>query len=746
MRLAKNASYLLFAIILILFFLLSPFLIRDNQDGQNRGTLLGGYASDSSLSSWELRNRDSRWTGAEGSILTTDKSYAYGWIRIENDSEYPETYYLINRGGYYPTELLKPEAYGAVAFPRSSPVSGASAMWGRRVFSVILPPYGTADVIMEMNNRWGIRMDPLVLERGDWFERVLAWNISLGILLGLILLIGPVVLLFPILRGPGIADGDIRPFLLFLPSLFFASEVLLFYGGIAHSPAALFRAPAALILFLLLFLAHHHRLKDGGTRKIQEDSDDPLRLSERNSLKQLSLIDTLSSAVLQRTYTDIMDPLERIIALSELMAQAGPKDGETDNCRRIGREAENIRRIFIRHISESSPPIPDMGSPMAEIPAGEDLFGPEDSDRPGEGSTRIGVFISEKDKSDTISLPLRAAGFATIRIYSYEELSLLIKKGSVNLLVMDPQKSGKRAFELCRRIRKEWNIFEFPILMVAPFYAGYFIEKGFYYGVNDFAIRPLNGDELSARVLSLINLSQIYGENIKLAESENEKRMFIYFLTHNVNTPLTLLLNEIRDLKSLSDPGETEELLSNIQDSANEINDIVQNVLITFRLSDDRLICTDESVPPVRALKKVIDQIAPKAEKKRQSLRWTGDDSLPPVKCDGQSLKGILYNLIDNAVKFSPRNGHIRIDLSRTADRIAIRIGDDGPGIPKDKQPLLFNRFEPLNTRPTGGEASTGLGLYVAHELSRLNGGVLEYSDRDGGGACFTLTLECCHD
>ena len=99
----------------------------------------------------------------------------------------------------------------------------------------------------------------------------------------------------------------------------------------------------------------------------------------------------------------------------------------------------------------------------------------------------------------------------------------------------------------------------------------------------------------------------------------------------------------------------------------------------------------------------------------------------------------VLANLVSNAVKYAPAGSVIELELSRHETRAQLRVMDRGPGVPVDDQPALFRRFAPLSPRPSGGESATGLGLALARQRTRAQGGELRYEDRAGGGACFVL-------
>lgn len=113
----------------------------------------------------------------------------------------------------------------------------------------------------------------------------------------------------------------------------------------------------------------------------------------------------------------------------------------------------------------------------------------------------------------------------------------------------------------------------------------------------------------------------------------------------------------------------------------------------------------------------------------------------PAVALRGQSaaLMHVLRNLVSNAVKYAPVGSSVEIVAEDLGDRGRVRVLDRGPGVPAHERARLFQRYLPLSTQPTGGEPATGLGLALARQHARAQGGDLRYEDRPGGGACFIL-------
>ena len=128
------------------------------------------------------------------------------------------------------------------------------------------------------------------------------------------------------------------------------------------------------------------------------------------------------------------------------------------------------------------------------------------------------------------------------------------------------------------------------------------------------------------------------------------------------------------------------------------------------------------------------------AEKKGQTLTA---DIAPGITLDGDSgkLMQIFYNLTDNAIKYTPENGHIAVRLAQSGANVLFAVMDDGIGIPEEDQKHIFERFyrvDKARSRATGG---TGLGLSIVRQLAAMHGGTVSVSSQPGQGATFTVTL-----
>jgi len=430
----------------------------------------------------------------------------------------------------------------------------------------------------------------------------------------------------------------------------------------------------------------------------------------------------------ERFFYRFHQPLDSIIASARIMEKEYADPGIMAVAQIIIGEAETIKHV---------------GRTMLQVPVLQELFDHEAfsyGSHAGATSPVVRIFDFDKQQAARMANMLCADSFDAEPEIDRYRLLADIADGRVDVLVIDAATCGEAGFTLCRLIRDKHSMFQFPILLIADYYEQTMLKRGYAVGVNDFLTRPYDGTELTARIRSLLRLREIDRMNRDLEQSEKEKNAFLYFLTHNVNTPLTVLMNLVRELSAA--PSNTKEAakIGEMEDCVQEINDIVQNVLISFRLTDGRQTLWLEPVELSEELERTVREISKRADQKRQSISVSKPGNVPRILADRTSVRGILYNLIDNAVKFTPSGGAVTISVSGEHD-VRVTVCDTGPGIPAEERTRLFQRFERLSTRPTGGEASTGLGLHVSRELAVMNGGSLEYG-ADSPGACFVLTLK----
>ena len=138
----------------------------------------------------------------------------------------------------------------------------------------------------------------------------------------------------------------------------------------------------------------------------------------------------------------------------------------------------------------------------------------------------------------------------------------------------------------------------------------------------------------------------------------------------------------------------------------------------------------------------VVGRYAASAQDHRVSLRFTPSPNVPPVWGDPKSLERALMALVDNAIKFSPQGGDVKITLSKKDDRILVAVEDRGIGIPKENLPRIFDRFYHLERSGDELFGGIGLGLAITRQVIEQHQGSLDVVSTPGKGSTFTMTLK----
>jgi two-component system phosphate regulon sensor histidine kinase PhoR len=122
-------------------------------------------------------------------------------------------------------------------------------------------------------------------------------------------------------------------------------------------------------------------------------------------------------------------------------------------------------------------------------------------------------------------------------------------------------------------------------------------------------------------------------------------------------------------------------------------------------------------------------------------LALSAPATLPQANGDGDKVRQVLSNLVENAVKYSPGGGTVEVRLEHDGDRVRFEVQDEGLGIPLDEQERIFKKFYRLDPNLTLGIGGTGLGLYISRELVRRMGGDIHVSSMPGRGSTFEFDL-----
>jgi signal transduction histidine kinase len=230
------------------------------------------------------------------------------------------------------------------------------------------------------------------------------------------------------------------------------------------------------------------------------------------------------------------------------------------------------------------------------------------------------------------------------------------------------------------------------------------------------------------------------------AEAENANRMkdeFLAMVTHELRTPLTPILGWIRMLRR--NELETELVsgaLESIERAAKYQESIINDLLDVSRIIRGKLHLESKEIYLTQVIDASLEVIRPGAEAKNINIKFNNLSPAMVVYGDARRLKQVMWNVLSNAVKFTPLEGWIDLEIKSMGGYAHIRVTDNGAGIRPDFLPYVFDRFRQDDTRSSEGLGGLGLGLALVRYLTEMHGGsVTAQSLGVGQGATFIIRL-----
>jgi PAS domain S-box-containing protein len=236
---------------------------------------------------------------------------------------------------------------------------------------------------------------------------------------------------------------------------------------------------------------------------------------------------------------------------------------------------------------------------------------------------------------------------------------------------------------------------------------------------------------------------ELEGEQARRAEAEAANRMkdqFLATLSHELRTPLNAVYGWARMLRSGKlDPEASQRALDVIERNARLQVQMIDDLLDVSRIIAGKMRLDVHLVDPKSVLEAALDAIRPAADAKEIRLQAVLDPQAGPITGDPARLQQIVWNLLANAVRFTPKRGQVQVTLRRMNSHVDIVVSDTGEGIAPEVLPFIFERFRQGASRGHGG---LGIGLALVRHLTELHGGeVTAHSDGIGTGATFTVRI-----
>jgi K+-sensing histidine kinase KdpD len=240
-------------------------------------------------------------------------------------------------------------------------------------------------------------------------------------------------------------------------------------------------------------------------------------------------------------------------------------------------------------------------------------------------------------------------------------------------------------------------------------------------------------------ILLLIGAGFVYRSVRQQFRLHRQQQNFMMAVTHELKTPISVVRLNLETLQKYSlDPEKQKKLIRNTLDEISRLNSLTNNILVSSQLegegyksSKEELDLSDLLNDCIRGFRNnfpdrsFVEQIEPDAD----------------IRGDALLLQMLINNLLENAIKYSPKEGKITASLQKTNNTILLAIADEGPGIPDHEKKKIFSKFYRIGNESTRKTQGTGLGLYLCSRIAASHNADISMTNNTSGGSTFAVAF-----
>ena len=226
----------------------------------------------------------------------------------------------------------------------------------------------------------------------------------------------------------------------------------------------------------------------------------------------------------------------------------------------------------------------------------------------------------------------------------------------------------------------------------------------------------------------------------ELARLEESRRDLVANVSHELKTPIAAIRAHLENLlDGVEDPDP--HTLGVMLAQTERLGRLVEQLLDLSKLESGEVPLQRAEVPLEPLVRQVVSEIEVASAGKEVRIQQEIADDLPMLDADAERVHQVLFNLVDNAVRFVPQGGAVTIGAHRRNGGVEISVADNGVGIPREHLPRLFERFYRGDTARARGDGGTGIGLAIARSVVEAHGGTIRAQSEPGIGSVFTFDL-----
>ncbi|WP_243322537.1 hybrid sensor histidine kinase/response regulator [Geothrix sp. SG200] len=325
------------------------------------------------------------------------------------------------------------------------------------------------------------------------------------------------------------------------------------------------------------------------------------------------------------------------------------------------------------------------------------------------------------------------------------------------LVMLDVNMPGMDGYETCEAFKQDPVLARIPIIFISALDDPLDKVRAFQVGGRDYVTKPFSAEEVLVRVEHQVNLGRLQREleiqnqnlvdaNLKLKEVNTLKTNFTTMLVHDLRSPLTVLGLVLERLREGSAGDGT---LDKAEASVGRIKTLLDEMLEIYRSESGQLPMEFGEIEPGPWLKALMSPYPLRAASAGLEFQVAIPEGLPMIRADVSKLDRVLVNLVDNAFKFTPRGGAVRVEagiefgsgVEAGLRFLRLSVIDTGRGIPAGDLPYIFDPFR--QSERSDASKGVGLGLAIVQRLVAAHKGQIRAQSQVGFGSSFSILLPC---
>ena len=339
-----------------------------------------------------------------------------------------------------------------------------------------------------------------------------------------------------------------------------------------------------------------------------------------------------------------------------------------------------------------------------------------------------------------------------------EEALRRIAEEPPDMVLLDVMMPKINGFEVCRRLKQDEKTKTIPVILVTALSEKQHRVQALEAGADDFISKPVDQTELTVRVKSLLRiksyqdeisdkLREIAAKNERLLELEKVRDGLSHMIVHDLRNPLTAISTYLQlsalDAENLSEP--QQESVDRCLFFCQELERMIQNLLDISKMEEGKMQLNREAIDLPEMVGKVLERFKPTVEEREIALSFSGNGDIPKISLDRSILKRVITNLVDNAIRYTPKGGAIAVSLDSASweEVLCLSVKDSGSGLPAEYHSKIFDKFEQVTLKKDADRAgSSGLGLTFCKLAVEAHGGkIWVESEGLGKGCTFLIQL-----